>query len=380
MKQKDIFSIGSTRKIRPLLKSMAIKKIFLVTGGTSYQTSGAKKALDQELNGYSTTVFSDFEINPKLKDIKKGISLFKKAKPDVVIAVGGGSVIDVAKSINILAANEDDPSEYITGKEKIKRPGKTLIAVPTTSGSGSEATHFAVVYIGKTKYSLAHQFILPSISLIDPQLTKSLPAYITACSGIDALAQAIEAYWSVNSTPVSKKYSTEAIKLVLANLPAAVNQPTLRSRIAMSQAAHLAGKAINIAKTTACHSIAYPITSFFGVPHGHAVGLTLSSLLKFNSENSPEDTLDRRGSSYVKKTINRLAKLISGASDPQKAAIQLDELLAKAGLERRLSKLNIKTSRDIGVILKNGFNPDRVKNNPRLLTKKSLKKILLNLL
>ena len=328
---------------------------------------------------WTFTAFSDFETNPKLKDIKKGISIFKKAKPNVVIAVGGGSVIDVAKAINALATNKSDPADYITGKEKITKPGKPLIAIPTTSGSGSEATHFAVVYIGKTKYSLAHEYILPNYALIDPQLTLTLPPQITASSGLDALGQAIEAYWSVNSTPVSKRYSSAALKIILPNLVKAVRAPTSRSRMAMSQASHLAGKAINLAKTTACHAISYPITAYFGVPHGHAVGLTLSSLLKYNAGISQNDTLDKRGVVYVKKAIKDLAKLIVGKNDVAEAATTIDGILTGVGLETRLSRLNIKTDQDIELIIKNGFNPDRVKNNPRLLTKEALRKILVNL-
>ena len=144
--------------------------------------------------------------------------------------------------------------------------------------------------------------------------------------------------------------------------------------MAMSQASHLAGKAINLAKTTACHAISYPITAYFGVPHGHAVGLTLSSLLKYNAGISQNDTLDKRGVVYVKKAIKDLAKLIVGKNDVAEAATTIDGILTGVGLETRLSRLNIKTDQDIELIIKNGFNPDRVKNNPRLLTKEALRK------
>lgn len=369
MKQHQIFGTGSLRKTHSLLHSLGAKRIFLVTGGKSFKSCGASDVLNKELNNYQVTTFDNFEVNPKLKDIKEGVIRFKKAKPDVVIAVGGGSVIDTAKAINALSANHGNPADYVKGKSKINKPGKTLIAIPTTSGSGSEATHFAVVYIGTAKYSLAYKYILPQYSLIDPQLTLGLPAKITACSGMDALGQAIEAYWSVNSTPLSKRYSSAAIKLILNNLVIAVNRPSGQARIAMSKAAHLAGKAINIAKTTACHSISYPLTSFFGIPHGHAVGLTLSSLLEYNAAITKDDVTDRRGVSYVRKVINNLGLT------PK----TIDKLMKTIGLETRLSQLGITKQNDLNIILDHGFNPDRVKNNPRLLTREALSKILANL-
>ena len=379
MKQIEIFGTGSLKNIGRIAQRLNAKRILLVTGTTSFQLSGAKKILEKVLTNYDVTIFRDFEVNPKLRDIKKGIRLFKKTKPNLVIAVGGGSVIDVAKAINALAENAGNPRDYITGREKITKRGKPLIAVPTTSGSGSEATHFAVVYIGKTKYSLAHEYILPNYAIIDPNLTLKLPRKITAASGLDALSQAIESYWSVNATPVSKRYSAIALKLALKSIVASVRQPTRQSRAAMSRAAHLAGKAINLAKTTACHAISYPITSYFGVPHGHAVALTLSSLLRYNADISEAEVMDKRGVAYVNKTIKHLARLIAGSKDVAKAATVLDTILTGVGVETKLSRLNIKTDKDLNLIIKNGFNPDRVKNNPRLLTKEALRKILVNL-
>lgn len=369
MRQQEIFGFGCLDKIKVIISKLRSRKIFLVTGGNSYKSSGAKQRTEKLLNGLDITIFCDFEVNPKLEDIKKGIEVFKRSKPDLVIAIGGGSVIDVAKAINSLSANHGNPVDYIKGNLKIDKPGKTLIAIPTTSGSGSEATHFAVVYVGKTKYSLAHEYILPQYSIIDPHLTTNLSSKLTATSGMDALAQAIEAYWSINSTPLSKRYSKQAINLATKFLEPAVNNPTSESRIAMSKAAHLAGKSINIAKTTACHAISYPITTYFGIPHGHAVSLTLSSMLKYNADVTKADVNDKRGVAYVKRTV----KGINLTSE------DINKLIKSIGLETRLSELNINSEQDLDLIIKNGFNPDRVKNNPRLLTRELLRQILIQL-
>lgn len=370
MKQKIIFGPGNLYKVKPILKKEGSRRIFLVTGGNSFTTCGAKNKLDILLKKNEVYIFNDFEVNPKIGDIKRGIAKYRKFKPDLMMAVGGGSVIDVAKTVNVLSANQGKPELFITGKKSVTKTGKTLIALPTTAGSGSESTHFAVVYIDKTKYSLAYPFILPTIAIIDPELTYKTPQKLTAASGMDALAQSIESYWSVNSTPLSKRYSSAAIKLILGNFVDAVNRPTQKSRIAMSKAANLAGQAINIAKTTACHSISYPLTSYFGIPHGHAVGLTLSSMMKYNAAVTKTDVTDKRGAPYVKRIIKKLGLT------PQ----TIEKLMKTIGLETRLGKLGITSKKDINIILDHGFNPDRVKNNPRLLTREALERILVNLM
>ena len=375
MPPQEYFGFNSINNLKKILPKHIPSRIFLVTGKESYKKSGARLILDRFLNGYNVVHFYEFEENPKLHDIEKGLKFFKQKKCDFVIAVGGGSVMDIAKSINILPANEGEPEEYIKNRKIIKNRGNILVAVPTTAGSGSEATKFAVLYINKTKYSLEHEFILPDYAIIDPQFTMSLPKNITASTGMDALSQAIESYWCINSTNESKKYATQAIKLIMKNLLDAVNNPSKESREAMARAAHLAGKSINISKTTACHAISYPITSYFSVPHGHAVALTLALMLVYNSQVTEEDTLDKRGVSYVRMTINEIVNLL-GASSVEDASKKITTLMRKMGLSTELSDLGIKTDKDIGVIIKNGFNPDRVKNNPRKLTEGALREIL----
>lgn len=375
MPQQEYFGFGSVKNLKKILAKHKPKNIFLVTGQNSYTKSGAKSILDDYLKNHHVTHFNDFEENPKLKDIAKGIRIFGRNKCDFVIAVGGGSVMDIAKSINALAANPGNSIDYIKNKKNIKNKGKILIAIPTTAGSGSEATKFAVIYIGKTKYSLEHEFILPDYAIVDQQFTISLPKHITASTGMDALSQGIESYWCINSTNESKKYAKEAIKLVMKNLRMAVNKPSKKSRIAMSKAAHLAGKAINISKTTACHAISYPITSYFNVPHGHAVALTLGEILVYNSQVKEEDLSDKRGVDYVKKTIKEITNLLD-SNTAEDAKTKIKNLMEEIVLRIKLSDLGIKTDNDINVIIKNGFNPDRVKNNPRRLTEEGLREIL----
>ena len=377
--QTEYSGTGSVNAIRKILKKEKPKSVFLVTGKFSYEKTGIRSKIQPLVSHCKITHFADFSVNPSIGDIKKGIALFRKSKCDFVIAAGGGSVIDIAKAINIFSPQKLTPEKYLQKKLPIERKGKKLLAIPTTAGTGSEATHFAVVYIGKEKYSISHQrFLLPEYVILDPALSFSLPPHITACTGMDALAQAIESYWSVHSTGESKKYSRKAIRLVLDNLRTAVMSPTQKAKAAMMRAANNSGKAINIAYTTACHSISYPLTSYFGVPHGHAVALTLGEMFLFNTAVRKEDCLDARGEKYVSKTMKELARLF-GENSPEGVCEKLKSTMDSINLERRLVQVGVITEQDIHIIIKNGFNQDRIKNNPRRLTETSLRQILRNI-
>jgi alcohol dehydrogenase class IV len=373
--QKEYIGSGSIMHLPKLLVEFGTTKIFLVTGKGSYLASGAKSYLDSILEGYHVYQFCDFSVNPKVEDVDHGITLLETERFDIVLAVGGGSSIDMAKLINFLSGHPESFENYKFKSKTSNGSVRPLIAIPTTAGSGSEATSFAVLYANKEKFSVENELLLPTAAIVDPDLTMSLPKYITATTGMDALSQAIESYWSVNSSEESKRYAGEAIKTIMTNLETAVNNPTESARMAMAQAAHLAGKAINIAKTTAAHSISYPLTSYFGIPHGQAVGITLSSLLVFNANVTNKDVVDKRGFGYVGKTINDICKLLS-ADSVGSAKATIDSLILEIGLQTRLSKLGLREKKDIDIIVANGFNPARVGNNPRILSIEGLRKIL----
>jgi alcohol dehydrogenase len=364
--------IGILRKI---LEKHKPKKVFLVTGKKSFETSGAKAIEELE---FEFVRFSEFDVNPKVEDVKRGVEVFEKEECDLVVAVGGGSALDIAKVINLFAANEvrgDGCIEAIKENKEMEK-GSTFVAIPTTSGTGSEATKFAVVYIDKTKYSVAHENIIPDYAIMDVDLTMSLPQHQTACTGMDAFCQAVESYWAVNSTDESKKYARKAIEIILKNLERAVNNPNRDNREAMMKAANLAGKAINISRTTACHAISYPITTYFNVPHGHAVALTLGKMLVYNNGAGDEDCVDVRGADFVREAIKEIVDIF-GAKDIEEGVRVINELMKNIGLTIKLSDVGVK---DVEVIVENGFNPDRMGNNPRRLTAENLRNLLKEIL
>jgi len=377
MNQRLYFGYGTHKKLKNILKEHSPQRIFLVTGKKSFALSGAEKLIGDILNKYNYIRFYDFEVNPKIEDIKSGIDLFNQSKCDFIIGVGGGSVMDMAKSISILATQKNNIKNFVKKGRKLEKRKIPSIMIPTTAGSGSESTHFSVVYIGKTKYSLAHDSMIPDYSILDPIFTQRLPAYITAYSGMDALSHAIESYWSINSTKESRKYSRKAMELIISNIIIAVTNPNREARKNMLKGSNLAGKAINIAETTAAHAVSYPITSYFNLPHGHAVALTLPYFLEFNLNVDSKNVQDKRGLRFVKDRLNELLDSINAKTGEEAKKILLD-LMKNINLDINLPKLGIDDD-GIEVIVKNGFNPQRMKNNPKAITKAYIRKLLRSL-
>jgi len=373
--KREFFGYGSISNLQEIIDSYKAKNVFLVTGKKSYKLSGAEKTIKPFLKDLKYTHYNQFSANPDIKDVKNGIELYKKVNPDLVIAIGGGSVLDIAKAISVLSDQDNEPVYFIKGEKKLEKKGKPIVAIPATAGTGSEATRFSTIYIDKKKYSLSHEkFTLPSFSIIDPSLTESMPQYLTAVTGLDALCQAIESIWSVNSTNESERFAEQAVKLAFNNIKKAVKNPDKESRLNMAKAANLSGKAINISKTTACHSISYPITSFFDIAHGHAVVLTMPEIIEFNYNVSISDCNDKRGVEFVKKQMDKIFKLLD-AIDEKDAKNKFYDLMKEIDVKTKLSDFNI-DKKGVELIIKEGFTPDRMNNNPRKITKQQLNVIL----
>jgi len=363
--QTEFIGKNSLNNIKKIISDLDAKKILLVTGKDSYKKSGSEKKLFESLGDTVIERFFDFEANPNIKDVQVGIGIISSFKPDLIIAIGGGSVIDIAKLINIFAAHvikEKEIYEFVNKSESVNKPGLPLVAIPTTSGTGSEATHFAVVYIGNKKYSFAHKYVLPDFSIIDPSLSYSNPAYIKACSGFDALSQAIESFWAVGSTEESRGYSREAIRIILSSIEMAVVESDEKSMDRMSLAANLAGKGINISKTTAAHAVSYPITKFLDIPHGHAVALTLGSFFVINSYYSESQLNDVRGIDYFDNISKELLNLFD-CSGPKQASEKWSQIMTNVGLETNLKSIFRKKNIDYDLIKKE-INLERLNNNP----------------
>ena len=353
-------------KLLGFLKKHSPKEIFLVTGKKSFEVINKEFSILKILNGYNYVRFSDFEINPKIEDVKDGVEVFNNNKCDLIISIGGGSVMDMAKLINFFSKKQVSISNL--NEDINKEDLYPNIAIPTTAGSGSESTHFAVVYSDNKKYSCANINLIPKEIILESSFLKTLSPYQLACSGMDALSQAIEAYWNVNSNAESDKLALKAVELLWNNLPEIYNNKDNFNDVMLGS--NLAGKAINITKTTAPHAVSYPFTTFFNIPHGHSVSLTLNYFLNYNYNLNEKDCNDKRGAKYVKNKIENLAKSLK-FDDVKSFSHALDNLLKHLNLSINLNKLNISNHELIDYVIPN-INYERVKNNPRKLNKENL--------
>lgn len=316
------FYIGASAisYMQHILEQLQVKHVFLVRGKKSYIHCGAADKLQTVWSNIhcQVTEFDDFSTNPKEEDTLKGTACFNATHADCIIAVGGGSAMDMAKLIRYQAMQ--------TSTNHVP-----LFAVPTTAGTGAEATKFAVVYRNGVKHSVEDEHILPDYAIVYPPFTYSNSPYLTACTGIDALAQAIEAFWSKNATAESKEFAIKAIQLLWQQLPQLVHNSTPRLRDEVAEGAYWAGRAINITKTTAPHAYSYAFTSDYGYPHGHAVALTLPFFLLLNGNDelyallqTSKDTCMSDMEAYLQK-INIDCKLQN---------IDIDAVLSKVNIQR----------------------------------------------
>jgi len=355
---------GALPKVAEWAASVKARKPLVVLGGKSFRNSQYFKVLQRALQGFDWGASEGVPENPGISFIQSFSARYRAQGFDSVIGIGGGSAIDAAKMCAVLMADEADIlKNYFTDRKPFKKR-LPLAVLPTTAGTGSEVTPYVSLETeDKKKVTVTDALLFPDLALVDPLLTHSMPAAVTASTGMDALSQAIEAFWSVHQTPLSDTHALRAASLVAANLKIAVKDPgNHEARFAMALGSCESGLAIAQTATTAVHSVSYPITTYFGVPHGHACALTLAEFIRFNE-------------SSMKDTRYQALWAALGVKGAREAASFVEKLMEDIGLERRLSKLGI-DEEGVQVVLKNGFRPDRVKNNPRELTPEALGQML----
>lgn len=366
---------GAVSRLGEVLAARQVHSVFLVCDRDAYSLCGAEAEVERHLRGCLVTRFNDFTPNPRLEDIQTGVKHFLAAPHDVIIGVGGGSALDVAKMISLFAGNEHVKAEMVVRQQAaIARHGPPVIAIPTTSGTGAEVTGFSALYLDGAKHSVAHPFVLPAVAIVDPKLTYSMPAAVTAATGLDALCQAIESMWAVGSTAESQEYAEQALALAASNLLSVARAPSPASRGAMARAAHLAGRAINISKTTAAHAVSYALTYEHGVPHGMAVALTMGAWMVYNAEVTGEDCADPRGPEHVRRAIRRVLAILE-CPDVASAREWLIGLLKSTGCPTRLTDIGVTSSTQRGLIA-GKCNAERMGNNPRQVDTATLELLL----
>jgi len=338
------------------------KRILLVTGRRSYEVCGAKALIEPALTGCHITHFFEFEVNPKVKDGVRGAELAIENNIDLILAVGGGSPMDIAKLTLAFLPDIENAKAITRGDVVVQDAGIPLICIPTTAGSGSEATHFAVAYIGKEKFSVASEFLSPVATILDGQLLETASPYQRAVNGLDAMAQAIEGCWARKSTPGSRENAFKAIRLLKRSLVTAVNSNEPEHLQNVMIAANLAGQVINISKTTAPHAFSYSFTSHYNVPHGHAVWLTLPAVFQRHFlEAQTLKTKANQNQEFV-QLMEKLADILDVPS-AEKAKTTLKVFMEKIGVEPEMHNIGA-NSTDSRREMASKVNIERLRNNP----------------
>lgn len=315
--------------------------------------------------------FSDFQPNPLYESVVSGVKLFRESKCDSIIAVGGGSALDVAKCIKQYSNLDGNGDDGAWLKAEIIPNDIPFLAMPTTAGTGSEATRYAVIYYNGAKQSVTSESFIPGTVLMDPSVLKTLPIYQKKATMCDALCHAIESFWSVNSTDESKEYSKAAIKGVLEHMDGYLSN-TEAGNAGMLIAANTAGKAINITQTTAGHAMCYKITSLFRAAHGHAAILCDRVLYQWMTENTDKCS-DPRGEEYLIQTLNEIGNAL-GCADAKSGAEKLKQIFEKLELEVPTA------TKEQFAELKSSVNPVRLKNHPIALDECTIDSLYHNIL
>ncbi len=356
--------LGSLSDLEAELEASIQGPIFLVCDAQAFISSGAREKTAPFFARYRHTTFDGFAPYFSLEDVRAGLQQFQASNAQTIIGIGGGTAIDMAKLIK--AFGERDANRLDIADLSCNPSPVPIVAVPTTAGSGSEATHFAVVYDKQHKYSVADPVLRPAVAVIDPSLLLTLPRPQRVAAGLDAFAQGIESYWAVGASPASQAYASQAIKLAWGHLRRFADNPEPASAEHMARAANLAGKAINLSKTTASHAISYAISLQHNVPHGIAVGLTLHAMMRHNAGVSPNELNDKRGCLYVQTTILEIAKLL-GFGSVETCATAIKSFFQEL--------TNTKSAVDFGIVTQQdrhriaaAVNIERLRNNPRLVS------------
>lgn len=305
--------------------------------------------------------------NPTYEDVFYALSSINEESINLIVAVGGGSAIDLAKSISAFYTDKlngnlskETIKESIKNKLYLNNEFLDIIACPTTSGTGSEISQWATIWDKQMnmKYSIDSPNLKPKLAIIVPEFTLSMPNHMTLSSGLDAMSQAIEAYWSKHTTPIVQEIAYRAISLIIDNLKASLNSPDdLVFRENLSRASVLSALAFSQTRTTACHSISYPLTMFHGIPHGIATSMTLEQVGRYNKGLFEKD----KELFSLFGTYGSIKRFI--------------DFVSEGIYEVNLSYFGINVD-DIPNIVENAFTSGRMDNNPYDLSKEEVKSIL----
>jgi alcohol dehydrogenase len=361
-----VFGPGSLARLGSLVRELGGARVLLVTDPGLEEAGHPERAVDS-LRGerLDVFVFDAVEENPTTKHVDKCLEFAKKHNIDFIVAVGGGSSMDCAKGTNFLLTNGGRMADY-QGFGKAAKPMLPSIGVPTTAGTGSEAQSYALIADERTHMKMAcgDPKVGFKVAILDPAVTVSQPTRVSAVTGIDALAHALETYVTTKRTTLSQAYSREAWRLLEPNFEVVLREPeNLEARSAMQLGAHLAGSAIENSMLGACHACANPLTAHYGITHGIAVGIMLPHIIRFNAPAA--------GPLYQELAHDRILPNGALADAPESLARRIRQLMETAGLPTTLSDCGVRAE-ILDTLAKEAAQQWTGRFNPRSLSEREL--------
>jgi alcohol dehydrogenase class IV len=370
---KIVAGLGSLNELSGSIRGFG-DNVLLITGKNSARQSGLLDRIVRNVSGTSEirlTVFDQVDPEPTCDNVNQAIAAAKEKGCDIIVGVGGGSVIDVAKAVAALANKGSQAEEFMTGREMLF-PGIPCIAIPTTAGTGAEVTPNSVLIDRKrqVKESLRHPFMYPKIAIIDAELTLSLPPKLTAYSGVDALCQSIESYVSTGANILTDAIALQSIRLVSMNLRETFkNGANIQARHNMLYAALLSGIALSNARMGAVHGIAHPLGLKYHLPHGLVCGVLLPYIIEFN--------LNFATAKYS-AIAGVMGGLLRGLDKERAAKICIDktkQLLVEVGFPWKLRELGVNPE-DFPQLARDSMPSGSLKANPRVVSEDDVITIL----
>ena len=367
--KKIVFGCGSLAALASHLQDLGAKNPLVVMDKNLAQV-GYKDKIAGLLTaaGLKFKVYEKVVPEPPIELADEGAALAIKSKCDSVIGIGGGSAMDVAKAIAVLAANKGKAVDYL-GLNKVPKPGLPKIMIPTTAGTGSEVT-FTAVFLRKNlkkKEGMNSPYLFPELALLDPELTLSLPAAPTAHTGLDALCHAIESYTSIIASPMSEIFSLDAIMLIAANLRTAVHDGSnLAARENMLLGSLYAGLGLANAGVTAVHSLSYPLGGRYGIGHGLANTVLLPAVMAYNLPGALEKF------AMIAEAMGENIEELPDREAAYLAVEAVESLIEDCGVYDSLQSLGIKQD-DFPALADVALTVARpLANNPRKITKEDM--------
>ena len=343
---KIYFGTDKINELPEIIKEFGYKRGVLVCSNTLKKNGTADKIIEN-CNGVIVDVFSDIRPNPTTDNVNACVKVLRENNADFAVALGGGSPMDCCKAACAIAKGDDVIERYHTGGKPINAVEVIpMLAVATTSGTGSEITNISVLtdLSKNVKSTMNDPLMYPKAAIVDPKLTLTVPPRVTASTGLDVLAHALESVWSVLHQPICEACSVRATKLVFEWLYKAYSEPdNLEAREKMAEASIIAGVAFSNPRTAGSHACSFPLTNLYGVPHGEACAMTLDYFTRFNAE-------------AEKGRLNNFAR-DCGFADAYQMADAITDLKKQMGMAMTLTEIGVKTDEEIETLTKMSMTP-----------------------